>query len=119
MTIAKEVLTLFNTGASMTLSHLRNIFTPFLLWLPLVDRNGLRADLIAGITGAVIVLPQGVGIQGDPAFVADPVEPVQCFQEFVEMDTPCEHVVVFHSVVVVQMKVKQQRYFSIRTHGQL
>lgn len=35
-------------------------FLPFLKWLPLVNRESLRADLIAGITGAIIVLPQGV-----------------------------------------------------------
>ena len=33
---------------------------PFLLWLPDVNRVSLRADLLAGLTGAVIVLPQGV-----------------------------------------------------------
>ena len=33
---------------------------PFLLWWPRVDRATLRADLVAGILGAVIVLPQGV-----------------------------------------------------------
>jgi len=35
-------------------------FLPFLAWVPLVDRASLRADFMAGITGAVIVLPQGV-----------------------------------------------------------
>lgn len=35
-------------------------FLPFLTWFPLVNRNSLRADFIAGLTGAVIVLPQGV-----------------------------------------------------------
>jgi sulfate permease, SulP family len=35
-------------------------FLPFLAWFPLVNRSSLRADLIAGLTGAVIVLPQGV-----------------------------------------------------------
>lgn len=35
-------------------------FLPFLRWFTLVDRRSLRADLIAGFTGAVIVLPQGV-----------------------------------------------------------
>lgn len=39
---------------------LRAQFIPFLLWLPLVNRASIRADLIAGLTGAVIVLPQGV-----------------------------------------------------------
>jgi len=35
-------------------------FFPFLRWWPLVNRQSLRADLVAGLTGAVIVLPQGV-----------------------------------------------------------
>ncbi len=35
-------------------------FLPFLAWFPLLNRSSLRADLIAGLTGAVIVLPQGV-----------------------------------------------------------
>ncbi|RMG26122.1 MAG: SulP family inorganic anion transporter [Bacteroidetes bacterium] len=35
-------------------------FFPFLLWLPLVNRKTLYADFIAGLTGAVMVLPQGV-----------------------------------------------------------
>jgi len=39
--------------------NLKNIF-PFLIWLPNVTKETLRADLIAGVTGAVIVLPQGV-----------------------------------------------------------
>lgn len=33
---------------------------PFLAWLSEVSRVTLRADLMAGLTGAVIVLPQGV-----------------------------------------------------------
>ena len=39
--------------------ELKSIF-PFLGWLKLVTRDSLKADLIAGLTGAVIVLPQGV-----------------------------------------------------------
>jgi len=35
-------------------------FLPFLQWWPLVGRDSLRADLLAGLIGAVIVLPQGV-----------------------------------------------------------
>ncbi len=35
-------------------------FFPFLTWLPSVKKRDLRADLIAGLTGAVVVLPQGV-----------------------------------------------------------
>ncbi len=33
---------------------------PFLVWFRLITKDSLRADLIAGVTGAVIVLPQGV-----------------------------------------------------------
>jgi SulP family sulfate permease len=35
-------------------------FLPFLSWWPQVNRRSLKADLWAGLTGAVIVLPQGV-----------------------------------------------------------
>ena len=35
-------------------------FLPFLLWWPRVTRGTLRADLLAGFSGALIVLPQGV-----------------------------------------------------------
>ncbi len=37
----------------------RNIL-PFLRWQHLLSRRTMRSDLIAGITGAVLVLPQGV-----------------------------------------------------------
>ena len=33
---------------------------PFLHWWPMVNRQTLRADALAGLTGAVVVLPQGV-----------------------------------------------------------
>ena len=33
---------------------------PFLVWFKLITKDTLKADLIAGLTGAVIVLPQGV-----------------------------------------------------------
>jgi len=33
---------------------------PFLNWFKLVSKDTIKADMIAGITGAVIVLPQGV-----------------------------------------------------------
>jgi len=38
---------------------LMSIF-PFLQWFKLITKDTLKADLIAGFTGAVIVLPQGV-----------------------------------------------------------
>ncbi|MGO9681942.1 MAG: SulP family inorganic anion transporter, partial [Beijerinckiaceae bacterium] len=33
---------------------------PFLKWLPMVNRQTASADLLAGITGAIVVLPQSV-----------------------------------------------------------
>ena len=33
---------------------------PFLRWWPMVTRATLRADLVAGLIGAIVVLPQGV-----------------------------------------------------------
>lgn len=33
---------------------------PFLRWWPRVDRKATRADLVAGLTGAILGLPQGV-----------------------------------------------------------
>ena len=33
---------------------------PFLNWMPKLNGHDLRADFIAGLTGAVVVLPQGV-----------------------------------------------------------
>ncbi|KPJ93260.1 MAG: sulfate permease [Gammaproteobacteria bacterium SG8_11] len=38
---------------------LEKIF-PFLYWFKLVTKDSIKADLMAGLTGAVIVLPQGV-----------------------------------------------------------
>ena len=35
-------------------------FFPFLRWWPRVDRHTVRADLIAGLVGALMVLPQGI-----------------------------------------------------------
>lgn len=36
------------------------VFFPFLAWFRLLTRDSIRADFIAGLSGAVIVLPQGV-----------------------------------------------------------
>lgn len=33
---------------------------PFLIWLPNANKETLKADFLAGLTGAIIVLPQGV-----------------------------------------------------------
>ncbi len=39
----------------------RFIFLPFLRWLPEYQRPGVvRTDLLAGLTGAIVVLPQGI-----------------------------------------------------------
>jgi len=42
------------------MSHILTRFLPFLAWIKLVNKESLKADFLAGITGAVIVLPQGV-----------------------------------------------------------
>ena len=48
---------------------------PFLRWLPYGGAT-LRADFIAGLTGAVIVLPQGVAFATiDRAFADQPHKP--------------------------------------------
>jgi len=39
--------------------NLTSIF-PFLIWFKLISKDSIKADLMAGLTGAVIVLPQGV-----------------------------------------------------------
>ncbi|MFN3075912.1 MAG: SulP family inorganic anion transporter, partial [Alphaproteobacteria bacterium] len=41
-------------------SHWLTRLFPFLVWLPTVSRQSLLADLMAGLTGAIVVLPQGV-----------------------------------------------------------
>lgn len=38
----------------------RSLLFPFLQWWPMVNRSTLRSDLLAGLTGAVVALPQGV-----------------------------------------------------------
>jgi len=37
-----------------------NTAFPFMQWLPMVNKDTMRSDFIAGLTGAVVVLPQGV-----------------------------------------------------------
>jgi len=46
------------SGAS--LKNLLFRLLPFLQWLPLINRHSLQQDLMAGLTGAVVVLPQGI-----------------------------------------------------------
>jgi SulP family sulfate permease len=46
--------------AQQTSNYWINRLLPFMQWRHLVNRANTRADLIAGITGALIVLPQGV-----------------------------------------------------------
>ncbi len=42
------------------MSSFWQFFFPFLGWLPSVNKESIRADIMAGLTGAVIVLPQGI-----------------------------------------------------------
>ncbi len=50
----------------MTLPRIENLplwarpLLPFLLWLPRVNRSSVKADAMAGFTGALVALPQGV-----------------------------------------------------------
>lgn len=46
-------------GVLRTSARVEFLF-PFLSWAPMVNRRTLAADLTAGLTGAIIVLPQGV-----------------------------------------------------------
>ena len=39
-------------------------FFPFLIWFKLVTKKSIKDDVIAGLTGAVIVLPQGIARLG-------------------------------------------------------
>jgi len=38
------------------------VILPFLAWLPSVTKDTLKADMMAGITNAVVVLPQGMAV---------------------------------------------------------
>ncbi|MEJ2692704.1 MAG: SulP family inorganic anion transporter [Candidatus Thiodiazotropha sp.] len=49
-------LTAVDKGGSAALRRL----LPFLLWFPRINRNSLKADLLAALTGSIVVLPQGV-----------------------------------------------------------
>ncbi len=44
----------------MALHPALSFLLPFTNWLPNIDKRDLRADLIAALTGAIVVLPQGV-----------------------------------------------------------
>ncbi len=39
---------------------MKQFFMPFLVWFKMVNANTIKADFFAGLTGAVVVLPQGV-----------------------------------------------------------
>jgi len=45
---------------TLPLAYLTKVFTPFKGWWPLVNKNTVKDDAMAGLTGAMIVLPQGV-----------------------------------------------------------
>jgi SulP family sulfate permease len=47
-------------NGSQRLPNFATRLLPFLTWLPQVSRDSFRADLMAGLTGAIVVLPQGV-----------------------------------------------------------
>jgi SulP family sulfate permease len=43
-----------------TSSRSWNWLFPFMAWMPKLNRRDFRTDLLAGLTGAIVVLPQGV-----------------------------------------------------------
>ena len=42
------------------LRSVKSQFTPFLQWWPDVNRDTVRADALASVTGVLVVLPQGI-----------------------------------------------------------
>lgn len=60
MKSAEEVAPISWTNAALVFPALLLRLLPFLQWLPDVNRQSLKHDLVAGLTGAVVVLPQGV-----------------------------------------------------------
>lgn len=51
---------MFPSTGSLTLPELLRRILPFLAWLPGVDRHSLRADLVAGLTVALVLVPQSM-----------------------------------------------------------
>ena len=49
-----------NSGKIKNYVDWRGNFFPFLKWWPRVNRETFRDDLLAGLTGAIVALPQGV-----------------------------------------------------------
>ncbi len=60
MRLPTALQTMPRTHASFRLPASARRFLPFLLWWPMVGRATLKHDLLAGLTGAIVVLPQGV-----------------------------------------------------------
>src|SRR5208337_5629531 len=48
------------TGNNNGVMPLKRRLMPFLAWTPLVNANSLQADFWAALTGALVVLPQGI-----------------------------------------------------------
>jgi sulfate permease, SulP family len=59
MSILSSDMPVFSDDPRNRMEALRR-FLPFLLWLPRVNRKTFKSDLVAAITGAIVVLPQGV-----------------------------------------------------------
>ncbi|MBB1485168.1 SulP family inorganic anion transporter [Oceanospirillum sediminis] len=49
-----------HSGAAEAILYWLKKCLPFLAWQSHINRQSLRADIIAGLTGAIVVLPQGV-----------------------------------------------------------
>jgi len=59
-TVVKRLLS-YLEGLSQRWSGVR-YFVPFLSWMPLVNRQTFRPDLVAGLVSAIIILPQAIAL---------------------------------------------------------
>src|SRR5574340_1143380 len=58
--VSCKSLTAMSLPSQEALPNWLRPFTSFLWWWPRVNRQTTRADLMAGLTGALVALPQGV-----------------------------------------------------------
>jgi SulP family sulfate permease len=58
--LQQNAVTGLSLGENASMKFDLNAWLPFLRWWPRVNRTTTRADLIAGLTGGLILVPQGV-----------------------------------------------------------
>jgi SulP family sulfate permease len=60
VSLQQNAVTGLSLGENASMKFDLNAWLPFLRWWPRVNRTTTRADLIAGLTGGLILVPQGV-----------------------------------------------------------